>query len=303
MVKIKKNSEAVESAVLFKRTKGAKVLFIFMFVVFGLYTLSLFLPLVWVVINSFKDSMEFELAVMGSAFELPEQWLWSNYIRCINELTVNDTTYLGMLWNSIWYVAVGVSIAVFSQVSVAYALTKYDQFWISRIMADLVIVFITFPVLGKTGAAYEFIYRIGLGDNPLYVIVFSMAGFTGNYLVFSSSWRGVSNTYAEAARMDGAGNYQLYFKIMLPMLKGPIVAISVLGCIGTWNSYTDILMYLPSYPTLSTGLFKFQSTTTRMLNTPVYFAGVLLSMLPTLVIFCIFSETIMTSVTQGGLKG
>jgi len=299
----KKNSESEGSPILFKRTKGAKVLFAIMFIFFAFYTFTLVFPMVWAFVNSFKDSMEYELAVMGSAFELPKKWLWSNYISCMKELSVNGVTYLGMLGNSIWYVVVGVSIGIFCQVTVAYALTKYDQFRISRILADLVIIFITFPVIGKTGADYEFVYRIGLGDSPLYVVIFSLAGLTGNYLIFSSCWRGVSNTYAEAARIDGAGDYTVYLRIMFPMLKGPMVALAIISAIGAWNSYTSILMYLPSYPTLATGLFKFQSATTRMLNTPVYYAGVFLSMLPTLITFCFFSETIMTNVTQGGLKG
>lgn len=301
-----KNSEKAyspeDNKLLYRRSGVGKVLFVLAFIFFALYSLSLFFPFLWAFVSSFKEGMEFA-DITQSAFALPKKWMFSNWVTCFKVLKVKNTTFIGMVWNSIWYVAVGMVLSLFAEAAVSYALTKYKQFKISTIMYTLVIFFMTFPVMGKTGSNYRTIYSLGLGDSPLYVIVFSLAAFGSNFLIFCASWTGVSDTYAEAAKIDGAGHFVTFFRVMLPMLKGPIVALGILSFIGRWNAYETILLYLPSYPTLATGLYLFQSVTTRMVNTPVYFCGIFISIIPTLTIFAIFSETIMSSVTQGGLKG
>ena len=300
--KINNEYSSADNALLYRREGGAKILFGIIFGFFIIYMLSLILPFVWVFISSFKDGMEFA-DITRSPFDLPEKWLFSNWSLCFEVLEIKNTRFIGMIWNSIWYVVVGGVIGLFFEAATSYVISKYTQFKISRLMYILVIFFMTFPVMGKTSAAYKFVYSVGLGDNPLYVVIFSMAGFGTNFLILCASWEGVSNSYAEAAKIDGAGHYTTFFQIMLPMIKGPLVALGILAFISRWNQYDKILLYLPSFPTLATGLYIFQNVTTRMTNIPVYFCGVLLSIIPTLTIFCIFSDTIMQSVTQGGLKG
>lgn len=296
-----KNAAQEESKILYRRTGAAKVLFAVMFCFFLVYTLSLILPFVWVFISAFKGDMEFA-DFNNSAFSLPEVWRWENWIVCFEALEVEETNFFGMLINSLWYVMIGALIVVFFEVASAYAIIKYNHFKICKIMYILVIFFMMMPVMGTEGARYRSIYELGLGDSPLYLI-FCAAGFGSSFLIFCSSWEGVSNTYSEAAQIDGAGHFTIFFKIMLPMVSGPIVAVLILAFIGRWNSYTNILMYLPSYPTLATGLYLFQKVTDRMANIPVYFCGIFLSILPPLIIFSIFSETIMKNVTHGGIKG
>lgn len=301
LLKNRKNATQEESKILYRRTGAAKVLFAVMFCFFLVYTLSLVLPFVWVFISAFKGDMEFA-DFNNSAFSLPEVWRWENWIICFEALEVEETNFFGMIINSLWYVMIGALIVVFFEVASAYAIIKYNHFKICKIMYVLVIFFMMMPIMGTEGARYRTIYELGLGDSPLYLI-FCAAGFGSSFLIFCSSWEGVSNTYSEAAQIDGAGHFTIFFKIMLPMVSGPIVAVLILAFVGRWNSYTNILMYLPSYPTLATGLYLFQKVTDRMANIPVYFCGIFLSILPPLIIFSIFSETIMKNVTHGGIKG
>ena len=78
---------------------------------------------------------------------------------------------------------------------------------------------------------------------------------------------------------------------------------AITGAITNWNEYNTMILYLPSYPTLASGLFEYQSNAIRMANYPVYFAGLIISMIPTLILFGIFSDKVMTSLSFGGLKG
>ena len=297
----KKEYTSEDNKLLYKRHGKAKIVFALIFIFFVMYTASIILPFVWVFISSFKDGMEFA-DITRSSFLLPQEWLFSNWSLCFSVLEVNKTSFFGMLFNSVWYVAVGGAISIFFEAIVTYVVSKYNHFKITKILYALVIFFLTFPVMGKTSASYKILYGIGIADTPWYVILLSMSGM-GNFLILVAAWDGVSDSYAEAARIDGAGHYIILFKIMLPMIKGTLVALSILTFISKWNAYDNILMFLPSYPTLATGLYLFNSVTTRMANIPVYFCGVLLSIIPTLTVFIIFSDTIMKNVTAGGIKG
>ena len=116
-------------------------------------------------------------------------------------------------------------------------------------------------------------------------------------------FKNVSWSYAEAVFIDGGGHYTVFFKIMLPQALGPIATLFIMSFIGNWNDYMSVIMYLPSYQTLASGLYTYRAVQTRSVNFPEYFAGLLVSMLPILLLFSLFSDVIMKNMSVGGLKG
>ena len=77
-----------------------------------------------------------------------------------------------------------------------------------------------------------------------------------------------------------------------------------MALIGFWNDYYISLMYMPSYHTIASGLFVYkQVAAQKFMNMPVYYAGVIVSTIPAVVVFIFFQDKIMTSITVGGLKG
>ena len=113
----------------------------------------------------------------------------------------------------------------------------------------------------------------------------------------------LSCSYAEAALIDGAGHFKIFKTIMMPLAAPPILSLAVISSISIWNDYMTPLVYMRDYPTLATGLYVYETSMTRATNYPVYFAGVLLSLIPILTVFIFFQNTIMENVTAGGLKG
>ena len=103
--------------------------------------------------------------------------------------------------------------------------------------------------------------------------------------------------------MDGGNDFYTFFSILLPMAKGPFTALLIMVIITKWNDYMSPLLYLDKMPTLATGLYYYRETLRFESNEPVYFAGVLMSMLPILILFAAFQEVMMGSVVAGGLKG
>jgi raffinose/stachyose/melibiose transport system permease protein/N-acetylglucosamine transport system permease protein len=159
------------------------------------------------------------------------------------------------------------------------------------------------PIFGAGPAQYKQAIDLGIINSPL-MLIKSIGGYGGfEFLVLYAFFKGISWSYAESAFLDGASHFQVFFRVMLPLSAGPCVSLMVVAFIGAWNDYFGPLIYLYDYPTLSTGLYIFQSDMQRAVNYPVYFAGLIMSMIPIFLIFVFSQKTIMNNVTAGGLKG
>ena len=103
--------------------------------------------------------------------------------------------------------------------------------------------------------------------------------------------------------MDGASHWQVFVKIMFPQALALMMTFAITDFIGGWNDYMTSLIWLPSFPTLATGLYKYEAAMIRSINYPVYFCGVIISAIPVLTVFICFRDTFMSSLSMGGLKG
>ena len=124
-----------------------------------------------------------------------------------------------------------------------------------------------------------------------------------SFLVLYAFFKNISWEYAEAVLVDGGGHFTIFFKIMLPMAIPAVGALALVNGISAWNSYLDVLLYNPDWPTLASGLFGVSQTLPRLGNIPAYYAALFISIIPVLVVFITFSDKVMSNFTVGGLKG
>ena len=293
-----------ESSILYQRSKGEKVLFGIVFVLFFLYAASLIFPLLWLLINSLQDRTIYEVNLaLGNAFEFPSALHWENYSYAFTQLSYNGANIFMMFFNSIWYTLAYTLGGVLMSAFTGYALAKY-RFKLRGFMYGVIIFTMTIPTVGTTGALFNLVYNVlHIYDSPLYVILKHLCGTGLNFLVLYGFFRNVSWSYAEAAFMDGAGHARVFFSIMLPQALPAIVTLSIVSGIAAWNDYMDVLMYLPSFPTIASGMYGGSRTLPRQGYSTVYFAALVISMLPILILFTCFSNVIMKNFAVGGLKG
>jgi ABC-type glycerol-3-phosphate transport system permease component len=116
-------------------------------------------------------------------------------------------------------------------------------------------------------------------------------------------FKSIDWSYAESSFIDGGGHFVTFWLVMFPLAKGPVIALFILSLIGVWNDYLTPMLYLPKMPTVATGIYFYKEQMNYESNIPVYFAGVIMSMLPAVIIFAAFSRSIMNNVIIGGLKG
>lgn len=274
-----------------------KILYVLMFIIFSLYTLSILYSLLWAFFSSFKDPISF----WDFNNFLPEEWLFSNYSDMLKVLKHSRTNYIGMFINSIWYAGGYALISTFMHSVTGYVFAKYN-FKGKEIGFSIILFSITIPIVGNLPSLYELVFNMKINDSPLYLIT-AMGGFSGNFLIMYAFYKNIDKTFAEAAEIDGAGHYAIFFKIMLPFAAGSILALSLLMFIAQWNNYESPILFLNKMPTLSVGLYYTGEIAKHQYLEPVYMAGVLVSIIPVIAAVIFFGDTIMKNVTIGGIKG
>ena len=90
---------------------------------------------------------------------------------------------------------------------------------------------------------------------------------------------------------------------MRPQVTPMVLTLGIMMFISKWNDYMSPLLYLPKMPTLSTGLYRYQTIVEKSGDYPVLFAGLFMCLLPILLLFLVFSDKLMANINIGGLKG
>ena len=267
-----------------------------MFIVLVVYAATLFGVLVWAFLTSLKDRIEY----IRDAVALPKDWLFSNYIRTFRELSAGGKNIFVMFGNSLWLSVLPPTINLFTAAMASYAMAHY-KFPGRGLIWAIMIFMMTLPIMGNSAAVYKMYLRLGMYNSPL-IFLRNITGLGGS-LMLIAAFTGISKTYAEAAFLDGAGHFTVFFRIMLPQAMGVILALWTMSFITSWNDYMTPIMYLPDYTPITTGLYIYQKETERVLDVPILFAGSLMVLIVPVVMFACFQDKFMSLSFGGGIKG
>ncbi len=276
------------------------------FALMTLYTLLVLYFFVYGVLISLKlNQSEYIKDVMAvRIFRLPKPFSLENFKNYSETFSVweqiVDTSFMGMVWNSIWRTTSSSFLTWFTTAIVCYVLVHYKSKF-TEFLYVLGLFISMFPLYGSQAAQYKLYDTLNLIDNPSITFV-SITLYGGYFFYMYAFWKSISHSYAEAASIDGANHYQILFKIMLPQVLPSIVALFVMQFITAWNDYESTAAYMSAYPNLAYGTYMVSEAGKNAGNTPQLFAGVMLSLLPILILFVAFQNTIMERVYLGGLK-
>ena len=148
----------------------------------------------------------------------------------------------------------------------AYVIAKY-KFKGSNLIYSLAIFIMIVPIVGTLPAQYRLMQDLGLYNKLLGLFVLYSGGFGFNFFMMYGFFKSISWTYAEAAFVDGAGDFRVFFKIMIPLAKAPMISLAIIHAIGLWNDFTTPSIYLKDYPTLAVGI---RSLTVKMVAQGAY---------------------------------
>lgn len=303
MERIENISETIREGKKNKKAVGFQATKWIVFVIFAVYAVSLLLPFLWMLLNSFKDRNEF---YNGNVWGFPKQWQGLNFIEVLQYKVITiggteESVFEMVLW-SILTTVLGTIINVFLSAAAAYVLVNYRFPGRNLIYGAAIFAMVT-PIVGTLPAQVNMMEFLHL-DNSLLGVLFLYSGCFGfNFIMLYSAFSSLSWSYAEAAGMDGASRFGIFFKIMLPMAKGPIVACCILQAITLWNDYSTPCLFMPNHYTLAVGLYELQGEFMGSGNYPMMFASVLVALIPVLVLYACFQKKIIENTNAGGLKG
>ena len=290
------------------RQKSYFWFFIIFGIILALYTVSMFVPLGLSFFTSLKSRAEYRVNMFG----LPKSWEWENYKTAFQSLYVTIVTdnglesiFLGeLMLNAIFISCVNAFIPGWVNVFVAYLTIRFKDFKFSKIIVNTAIVTMILPIGASLAVTMDFRKSLGMYDN-LWLNLIPSLGWGGTSLfIYRSLFAGVGSTYCEAAEIDGAGEFTIMMRIMIPFVIPMYMAFFVMAVVGGWGDYQGTLVWLPSMPTVGYALFSFNSSTINEIShITVQMAGCMLTMIPILILFIIFHDFFMSQINVGGIKG
>jgi raffinose/stachyose/melibiose transport system permease protein/N-acetylglucosamine transport system permease protein len=273
-----------------------RIVFIFFWLVLTVITIyNLSIP-----IYAFIQGLKTHTEVVLGPFKMPLEAQWHNYIDVFELLEVKNVTFLEMTWNTLW-ISVGTTVLdALGTFFVVYAISKY-KFPGSSFITWLAVFLIILPDVSG-GSGYKLMYELNLTNSPLYLIS-TIGTITGSYLLMKGVVDGISWTYAEAAFLDGANDFQVMFKINFPQVISPMLAIMISKFTVCWNAYEQMLLFMPEVPVIAVGIKQFHNEMIYNVRMDILYAGCFVSAIPLWLIYAFFNKTLLNVSYGGGLKG
>lgn len=268
---------------------------------FFLLLLSVFFlfPIYALVINSFMPDEQL----------LGVKSLWPNYFYFGAYTKMFNSEYLRYLLNTIFVCVMNISGVCIASSLCAYGLAKV-KFKGKNVIFIVIMATVLLPGTVTSIPLYIIYNKLGWTGTlfPLWVPIWFGGGAMNIFLV-RQFMRGIPNSYSEAAILDGANSFVIYYSIVLPLVKPIMIYLAVTGFFGCWNDYTGPLMYVVDAQqnwTLSLALYKDfgvkQATSNNNLANAQMAVGVMM-MIPCVVLFGFFQKELMEGVATIGIKG
>ncbi|GAB4517264.1 MAG: carbohydrate ABC transporter permease [Anaerolineae bacterium] len=258
----------------------------------GLMTITI-LPLISIFMTALHPS-----GTVPSGFAWPADPQWQNFAEAFR--VANMTALLG---SSTFIVIAVVPIALTISTMAGFAI-GHLRIPGSQFLLFLFVFGLTLPFTGIIVPLYYLERELGI-YNTRFAIVLPLIGL---YMPFAVFWMrahfvNMPAEISEAARVDGATLWELFWHIHIPIARAPITSLGILMSVWTWNQFLIALVLVedPTERTMAGALGAFQGHYAT--NVPLLCAGTILILLPTLILFILFQRQIITALLQGSVKG
>ena len=260
-----------------------------------IWSLIVVLPLLWTVMSSFKTSSE----IFSSPFSLPSKWNFDNYVGAWTTAGIGS-----FLLNSMIVVFGALAITMLFGAMCAYVLARF-QFPGNRAIYYLMLAGLTFPIFLAIVPLFFVLRSIGL-LNTLPGLILTYAAFALPFTVFFlfSFFKALPLSIAEAAALDGAGEWRTFFQVMLPMSRPGLATVAILNFVGLWNQFLlpVALNTDPKNYVLTQGMASFASQAGYSVDFGQLFAGAVMTIVPVFIVYLVFQRQLQGSVSQGTSK-
>jgi raffinose/stachyose/melibiose transport system permease protein len=260
------------------------------------YTVIALFPIVLVLFNAFKSRK--------AIFSQPLMPPTADSFSLIGFDTVLTRSNFGLYFgNSLTVTLVTLFLVVFLGAMAAWALSEYN-FRGNAVLAVYLAIGIMIPIRLGTVSILQLVVWLGLNDTVWsLILVYTAMGLPLSIFILSEFMRQIPSELKDSARCDGVGEYRIFFRIILPLVRPALATVAVFTMVPIWNDLWFPLILAPSESarTITLGVQQFVGQYVTDWNAVL--ASLTLAIIPVLVLYAFFSRQLISGLTSGAVKG
>src|ERR1700736_720551 len=261
-----------------------------------IWSILVIFPLAWMVMTAFKNDQQ----ILFSPWALPVSLQWDNFVRAWDKASIGQ-----YFVNSLIVVAGSLTLTLLFSSMAAYVLARYE-FPGSRLIYYAFLMGLTFPVWLAVVPLFFVVRDLGLlSTYHGLILVYTAYSFPFSIFFLYGFFRALPTEIAEAALVDGASHWTIFFRIMLPMAQPGLISVGIFNFLGQWNQFLLPLILVPDRDryVLSQGLAFLAIQQGYQNDVSALFAGLTINMIPILAVYVVFQRRLEKGLTAGALKG
>ena len=251
------------------------------------------IPLWYIVINSFKTTTEMAVNPLG----LPRQWVFDNYTTAFSEGTM-----VRSFANTIIVTVSGVAFQVLIGSLAAYGMILRRSFFTSFVGVLLMVAFVI-PGQATLIPLYRMEASAGLVNTLEGLVVMYLGGAVFCYYLIVGYMRTLPFELIEAARIDGASPWRIYWSIVLPLIRPILTTVVVFQTMGTWNDFMTPNVFISSAELKTVILQVYNAVGQFTTDWPSFMATTVIALVPIFVFFVLCQKWIVSGLVAGSVKG
>ena len=289
-------------------SSGERVYKAFVYIVLISLAVLIIVPVAWVFMASIKENAEF----YANPWNLPKGFCFQNFVEAWETAKMGE-----YMLNSVIVTVTALALLLVVALPAAYCLSRFkffgQKFLNTAFMAGLFInvnyiVVPIFLMLRDGDMWLKKVFGEGFLLNNLVVlaVVYAATALPFTIYLLSSYFATLPHDYEEAAYIDGAGYFKTMLQIIFPMAKPSIITVILFNFLSFWNEYIismTLMTSLDSAKTLPVGLLNLMQAQQSAANYGPMYAGLVMVMLPTLILYICVQKNLTKGMTVGGLKG
>nr|WP_154120751.1 carbohydrate ABC transporter permease [Paenibacillus monticola] len=252
-------------------------------------------PLIWLAFFSLKDNSEI---FSGDVLGLPKQLLWGNYAKALS-----DGHILTYFFNSVLVTVVTIILVLILSAMTGYAITRMN--WkLSNLTMTIILLGMMVPIHAALLPLFMVLKNLGLLNTYWALIIPYVAfGIPMAVFILGSFFRGIPRELEEAAVIDGCGIYRTFFSIILPLVRPAVSTVAIFTFLSCWNELMFAVTFInkESYQTLTVGMMSMVGT--YITQWGIIGAGLMITTIPTILIYLLLNKQVQKSMIAGAIKG
>jgi len=264
------------------------------------YTLMIFViaislgPFVWVILSTFKSNRQ----VLDSALSLPSRLSFAAYANAIER-----SNFLLFFYNSLFVSVMATVVAILVFGMAAYVLARFE-FPGKNLIYGLLVSTLLVSLIPMQQPILTVVQFLHLYDTKwALILVYSAKGLPIVIFIMVSFFKSIPKEMEEAAYLEGASFFQTYIRIMLPLARPAMASSAVLIFLNSWNEFLFALLLTQSESNRTLALALRFFTNMFAYDFPTLFAAVVMTLLPSILIYILLQEQIHKSLAAGAVKG